>query len=66
MIASGLAAALAAGLSETSMVDWGWRVPFAFGAVLSLVGFWIRTGAHETLIKDTGGKRPRLFEAFIS
>lgn len=65
LIASGLAAALAAGLSEASMADWGWRVPFAFGAVLSLIGFWIRTGAHETLTKDTSGTRPRLFEAII-
>ncbi|WP_435858555.1 MFS transporter [Streptomyces pathocidini] len=65
LIASGVSALLAHQLTEDGMSDWGWRVPFLLGAVISLVGFWIRRGAHETrsaerLAADT---RPGLFEA---
>ncbi|MFC8919921.1 MFS transporter [Streptomyces sp. NPDC057116] len=49
LAAAGTAAALVAGLGERRMEEWGWRVPFLLGAVLSLVGFWIRRGAEETL-----------------
>ncbi|MBT2396213.1 MFS transporter [Streptomyces sp. ISL-100] len=61
---SGIAAALVAGLSEGAMEGWGWRVPFVVGAALSLVGFWIRRGAEETLATEDGHKpRPGLFDA---
>ncbi|MGA5170493.1 MULTISPECIES: MFS transporter [Streptomyces] len=66
LAASGVAAALVAGLGEGRMESWGWRVPFLLGAVLSLVGFWIRRGAEETLREPaagTGGPRPRLLDA---
>ncbi|MCS0634914.1 MFS transporter [Streptomyces sp. LP05-1] len=53
LTASGLAALLVGTLGETSMNGWGWRVPFLLGALLSLVGFWIRRGAHETLATAT-------------
>ena len=29
-------------LSESSLQNWGWRLPFLFGGVLGLVGFYIR------------------------
>ena len=29
-------------LSESSLLNWGWRLPFLFGGVLGLVGFYIR------------------------
>jgi MHS family alpha-ketoglutarate permease-like MFS transporter len=35
-------------LTEQQLYDWGWRVPFAVGAVLAVVVFWIRRGIHET------------------
>ncbi len=35
-------------LSEAQLYAWGWRVPFAIGALLSLVVFWIRRGIDET------------------
>ncbi|MGW0311074.1 MFS transporter [Streptomyces flavidovirens] len=64
LAASGIAAALVAGLSEGAMEGWGWRVPFVVGAALSLVGFWIRRGAQETLATEhTGKPRPGLFDA---
>jgi MHS family alpha-ketoglutarate permease-like MFS transporter len=46
------------------MDGWGWRVPFALGAVLSLVGFWIRRGAVETRSEEQQrAPHPGLFEA---
>ena len=48
------------------MTAWGWRVPFAVGAVIALVGLWIRRTAEETHPDRDGlaaGGRPPLFEA---
>ncbi|MFF3495426.1 MFS transporter [Streptomyces sp. NPDC002795] len=61
LIASGVAAMLVATLAEGQMDGWGWRVPFLAGAVLSLVGFWIRQGAQET--RSEVHERPGLFDA---
>ncbi|WP_434599203.1 MFS transporter [Streptomyces sp. A5-4] len=64
LAASGIAALLVGNLADARMEGWGWRVPFILGAVLSLVGFWIRRGAQETL-SDERSKEPRpgLFDA---
>jgi len=35
-------------LTETQLEAWGWRLPFAVGAVLAVVVFWIRRGLSET------------------
>jgi len=35
-------------LSEAQLYAWGWRIPFAVGALLALVVFWIRRGIDET------------------
>jgi MHS family alpha-ketoglutarate permease-like MFS transporter len=35
-------------LSHEQLVDWGWRIPFAIGALLSVVAFYIRSHLHET------------------
>ncbi|MEV6668937.1 MFS transporter [Streptomyces sp. NPDC051162] len=63
LLASGSAALLAHLLTDEQMGDWGWRVPFLLGALISLVGFWIRQGAHEThqAVRETAA-RPSLFE----
>lgn len=65
LVASGLAAVLASNLSEDAMASYGWRIPFVVGAVIALVGFWIRRGAAETLTEVGTEKheRPKLFEA---
>ncbi|MCD9141240.1 MFS transporter [Streptomyces albireticuli] len=65
LLASGIAALLAHLLTEGQMGDWGWRVPFLIGALISLVGFWIRQGAQETRepAHGTDTERPALFEA---
>ncbi|GAU69120.1 putative dicarboxylate transporter [Streptomyces sp. NBRC 110611] len=77
LLASGTAALLAALLTERQMGQWGWRVPFLVGALLSLLGLWIRRGAQETLPQalhpvragetpraaQRAADRPGLFEA---
>ncbi|MES2881467.1 MAG: MFS transporter [Bacteroidota bacterium] len=35
-------------LTETQLQQWGWRVPFVIGALLSTVAFYIRRNLHET------------------
>ena len=35
-------------MSETALEQWGWRIPFAIGAALALVVFWIRRRLAET------------------
>ena len=48
MIATGLAAALTSSLSTAEMNDWGWRVGFAVGGLLSLYTLFLRRKAMET------------------
>jgi len=35
-------------LTEDELYAWGWRIPFAIGALLAVVVFWIRRGIDET------------------
>ncbi|GAB7029707.1 MFS transporter [Streptomyces sp. NPDC021749] len=64
LLASGTAALLAALLTEREMGQWGWRVAFLGGALLSLLGLWIRRGAQETRsAEQQAAARPGLFEA---
>ncbi|WP_438272767.1 MFS transporter [Streptomyces sclerotialus] len=64
LVASGIAALLVANLAPAAMDGWGWRVPFVLGALLSLVGFWVRRGAEETRSEEQAkAPRPGLFEA---
>lgn len=64
LIASGLATVLTATLSDTAMSSWGWRIGFVVGALIALVGLWIRRSAVETRETSTG-PRPGMFEAIL-
>ncbi|WP_439584397.1 MFS transporter [Dyadobacter bucti] len=35
-------------LTDQQMHDWGWRIPFVLGAILSLVALYLRTHLNET------------------
>lgn len=35
-------------LAPAALADWGWRIPFAVGGVLSIGVFWLRRGLVET------------------
>ncbi|MFI6105989.1 MFS transporter [Streptomyces sp. NPDC051310] len=63
VLASGTATLIVFTLSEQDMHDWGWRLPFLLGAVLSLAGLWIRRGAEEPRGRWQMERRPGLFHA---
>ncbi|WP_051579947.1 MFS transporter [Pseudonocardia acaciae] len=48
LIASAIGAALTWLVPPGPMAEWGWRVGFAVGALLGLVGLWVRVRADET------------------
>lgn len=48
LVAIGVLLVLQAVLSDSELEAWGWRIPFAIGAVLAVVVFWIRRGLAET------------------
>jgi MHS family alpha-ketoglutarate permease-like MFS transporter len=35
-------------LTEQQMHEWGWRIPFIIGAILSLIALYLRSNLHET------------------
>ena len=47
---------LALTLSQSSLNQWGWRVPFAFGVLIAPVGIYIRSQLVETLEKPPQGR----------
>ncbi|MET7995768.1 MFS transporter [Amycolatopsis sp. NPDC005232] len=70
MVALGVVALLAGVLGDEAMRSYGWRIPFALGAVIAVVAWWIRHRSQETLEqaetssgKDTRAEKPGLFEA---
>jgi len=48
LLGSATAAILTSSLTPSAMLDWGWRVPFLLGAVLLIVGVYLRQNAEET------------------
>jgi MHS family alpha-ketoglutarate permease-like MFS transporter len=48
LIASLMGFILTTTLSEPAMQSWGWRVAFAVGGLLGLVGLWLRVSVEET------------------
>lgn len=48
LLSTGVFQVLTTVLSPEAFQDWGWRVPFLLGAVLLLVGYFIRRSIDET------------------
>ncbi|WP_299038309.1 MFS transporter [uncultured Pseudokineococcus sp.] len=48
LIASLMGVLLTNTLSEEALSSWGWRIAFAVGALLGLVGLWLRISVEET------------------
>ncbi|MAV51106.1 MAG: MFS transporter [Hyphomonadaceae bacterium] len=51
LLASGVGAFLSAILTPEQLTDWGWRVAFGVGILVSAIGFIIRRGLPETEIE---------------
>jgi MFS transporter, MHS family, alpha-ketoglutarate permease len=48
LIALAVLLVLQSSMSEAALESWGWRIPFAIGAALAIVVFWIRRRLAET------------------
>ena len=48
MLMANMAFSLVLFLPMAKVVDWGWRLPFLFGAVVLALGVWARRGVSET------------------
>jgi MFS transporter, MHS family, proline/betaine transporter len=48
LLGSAIAAILTSLMSSSAMLDWGWRVPFILGAILLIVGIYLRQNVGET------------------
>ncbi|MHA6630197.1 MFS transporter [Pseudonocardia sichuanensis] len=48
LIASFMGFVLTSTLDDAAMQSWGWRVAFAVGGLLGLVGLWLRVSVEET------------------
>ncbi|MFD7442874.1 MFS transporter [Streptomyces sp. NPDC059909] len=44
-------------LPADALGSWGWRVPFAFGALLAVYGWYLRRRIHETDVFGAAGDR---------
>ncbi|WP_315823874.1 MFS transporter [Paraflavitalea speifideaquila] len=48
LIALGIQLILQRILSETQLHNWGWRIPFVIGALLSIIALYLRSSLQET------------------
>lgn len=54
LLGSGVGDVLATVLDADQIAAWGWRIPFAVGALVALTGYVIRSGIHaETIACET-------------
>ena len=64
LLGSGIGSIITSVLSTEQLHDFGWRIPFLFGAIIGIIGFYMRkemgTDAYETKIKkeDASTKTP--------
>ena len=49
------AAVIAGVVGQAAMGVWGWRIPFLLGALVAVVGLWMRRGMPETLPPEAEG-----------
>ncbi|MBC7758662.1 MAG: MFS transporter, partial [Phormidesmis sp. FL-bin-119] len=45
-------------LTEEELHDWGWRIPFVIGALLSFVALYLRSSLHETHAFEAQKNKP--------
>ena len=58
-VASGLLGALLSlVLTHHELARWGWRIPFAIGAMIGPIGLWLRGALEETLVPEPGQQKP--------
>ena len=45
-------------LTDAQLHEWGWRIPFVIGAILSVVAMYLRTNLHETKAFEEQKSKP--------
>src|SRR4051794_17613613 len=60
LLGSATGAVLAATMSPETLENWGWRIPFLFGAVIGLVGLVLRRLIQESPRSDVAKRSPLL------
>ena len=61
-----LAVSLFAGMNETSLLTWGWRIPFLLSIIIFSVGMYIRLKVEESPIFEEAVARTKAFRAPIA
>jgi MHS family alpha-ketoglutarate permease-like MFS transporter len=57
---------LTASLSPQSLTDWGWRIPFILGAIIGVVGIYLRLTAAESLHVRAAANRELGYSAVLA
>ncbi|MFD6276798.1 MFS transporter [Streptomyces sp. NPDC060209] len=69
MIAAGMGALLTSTLEEPALESWGWRIAFGVGALLGVVGLWLRVSVAEseafTQVAERPGPRRNAFIVMV-
>ena len=60
LLGSAVGALMSNVLAPDKLSAWGWRIPFLFGVVVGVVGFWLRRRLPETPLAPRGPGRERL------
>lgn len=47
-------------LGDAAFKEWGWRIPFLFGVLIGLIGFYIRSSCHESPAYETARREGHL------
>ena len=60
VMGAGVVVLISTVVGEENFLDWGWRIPFVFSAVLVLIGLYVRVSLHETPVfaKVAAAKKP--------
>ena len=58
LLGSATGALLNSLLSAEAMTEWGWRIPFLFGLLVGLAGFFLRRHLAESPMSHAGGRSP--------
>ena len=66
VLANGALAIMTAFTTESSFLDWGWRVPFLLSVALVIAGFYIRAGVGETPVFEELKKSGQIVKAPVS
>ncbi len=48
LLGSGVGALIASNLTEETLHQWGWRIPFVLGTLIAVVGWYVRTRVPES------------------